>query len=222
MNKRVLIGLLALVVVVIAAGVWFYISGQQINVAGSNTGSAGASTSGGEMPVTDADKFLGKADAPVTLIEYFSLGCPHCKNFHEVNLPKLKAEYIDTGKVRLVFRDFPLDGVALAAAQLTRCVPGEAYFAMVDTLFAQQEVWHVEGGAAQIANIAKGAGYDQAAFDACLKDDPKKQAIIASRGEAETKFKVQATPTMFVNGKKLESAGDYDALKAAIDAALPK
>jgi len=214
MNKGVLVGLLVLVLVAIAAGGWFYFSGQQISVL-----MPGASAGDGPV-VTENDRILGKADAPVTVVEYFSLGCPHCKTFHETGLPKLKAEYIDTGKVRFVFRDFPLDGVALAAAQLTRCVPNEAYFAMTDALFAQQSIWHAENGVPQIAEIAKGAGMDQAAFDACLGDAAKRTAIVESRKEAAEKFKVEATPTMFVNGRKLDSAGDYEALKAAIDAAL--
>jgi protein-disulfide isomerase len=212
MGKRVLAGLAVLVAIVIAAGAYLHFSGQGIGV---------LLPGGGDSPVvTENDKFLGNADAPVTVVEYFSLGCIHCKNFHEVGLPKLKAEYIDTGKVRLVFRDFPLDGPSLAAATLTRCVPGEAYFAMVDVLFAQQDAWHVENGVNVIGEIAKGAGMDKAAFDACIADEKQRGSIIESRKEAAEKFKVEATPTMFVNGRKLESAGDYDALKAAIDAAL--
>jgi protein-disulfide isomerase len=213
MNKGVLVGLAVLVVVVIAIGAWISFANKDISVLLPGGASDGP-------VVTENDRTLGKADAPVTVVEYFSLGCPHCKTFHETGLPKLKAEYIDTGKVRFVFRDFPLDGVALAAAQLTRCVPNEAYFAMTDALFAQQSIWHVENGVPQIAEIAKGAGMDQAAFDACLGDAAKRTAIVESRKEAAEKFKVEATPTMFVNGRKLDSAGDYEALKAAIDAAL--
>lgn len=217
MNKSVLVGLLVLVLVAIGAGGWFYISGQ--NIGGGATAASGQQASGDGPVVTPDDKFIGKADAPVTIVEYFSLGCPHCKNFHENTLPKLKTEYIDTGKARLVFRDFPLDGVAGAAALLTHCVNDLAYFAMVDTVFAQQDVWHVQGGVAQLANIAKSAGLDQAAFDACLADQARKDKITAGQKEAADKFEVEATPTFFVNGKKV-GAGDYDAMKQAIDAAL--
>ena len=94
-------------------------------------------------------------------------------------LPKLKTEYIDTGKVRLVFRDFPLDGLSLAAATVTRCVNDLAYFAMVDTFFAQQQTWYVENGLDQVKTIAKGAGMDEAAFNACIADPARKNAVIA-------------------------------------------
>jgi protein-disulfide isomerase len=164
--------------------------------------------------------YLGKADAPFTIVEYFSLGCPHCKHFHETILPQLKADYLDTGKARIVFRDFPLDGVALAAAQLTRCVSPMAYFAMVDSLFAQQETWHVKDGAPQIANIAKGAGMDQATFDACLGNQPLREKIANGAKEGQEVYKVDATPTFFINGKKLSGVGDYAPFKEAIEAAL--
>ncbi len=217
MNKSVLIGLVVLILAAVGAGGWIYYDKQGISVPGTGGGAAAATDS---LVITADDKFIGKAAAPVTIVEYFSLGCPHCKNFHENTLPKLKADYIDTGKARLVFRDFPLDGVSLAAAALTRCVPGEGYFAMVDTLFAQQEVWHVEGGVDRLATIAKGAGLDQAAFDACISDKARREQIATSRQQAEEKLKVNATPTMIVNGRKLDTAGEYESLKQAVDAAL--
>lgn len=220
MNKSVLVGLLVLVLVAVGAGGWFYISGKNIGSI-SPASTSGSSAEAGDGPVvTPEDKFIGKEGAPVTIVEYFSLGCPHCRNFHENILPKLKTEYIDTGKARLVFRDFPLDGVAFAAASLTHCVNDLAYFAMVDTIFAQQDVWHVQGGVAQLATIAKSAGLDQAAFDACIKDKERNGKIVAAQKEAADTFKVEATPTFFVNGKKIGAGGDYDSMKQAIDAAL--
>lgn len=222
MNKGVLAGLVVLVLIAVGAGGWFYYSGKNVDVATAPTSAAAdQSEKAAEVPAATADdKFIGNADAPVTIVEYFSLGCPHCKRFHEDILPKLKADYIDTGKVRLVFRDFPLDGVSLAAATLTRCVNDLAYFAMIDTLFKQQDVWHVQGGVAQIADIAKSAGMDQAAFDACIANEGIKGKVVASRQDGETKYKVEATPTFFINDRKLSGVGDYESFKATIEAAL--
>jgi protein-disulfide isomerase len=166
------------------------------------------------------DLSIGKADAPVTIVEYASMTCPHCAAFHNTVLPVLKEKYIDTGKVRLVFRDFPLDNVAFAAAMLTRCVNDLAYFAMVDTLFKQQEVWHVQNGIGQVATIAKSAGMDEAAFNACISDQARKAKIVASQKEAADAFKVESTPTFFINDRKLSGVGDYAPFKTTIDAAL--
>lgn len=224
MNKGVLIGLVVVVAAVIGAGGWFAFSSGRIGSTEATSAAApeqSAATGEAPVPAIAADEmFLGNADAPVTIVEYFSLGCPHCKNFHEKIVPQLKTEYLDTGKARLVFRDFPLDGVALAAAQLTRCVSPMAYFAMVDTLFAQQSTWHVKDGVAQIAGIAKGAGMDQAAFDACLANQAVRDKIVASTQEGADVYKVEATPTVLVNGKKIGNTGDYAEVKAAVEAAL--
>lgn len=220
MNKGVLVGLVVLVLVAVGAGGWFYMSGKDVG-AGSASNAAGASTKAEAVPEVAADdKVLGNADAPVTIVEYFSLGCPHCKHFHEDILPKLKADYIDTGKARLVYRDFPLDNVSYAAALLTRCVNDLAYFPMVDTLFQQQETWHVEGGVEQVKSIAKTAGIDDAAFDACLNDQAKKDKINAIQKEAVDKLKVNSTPTFFINDQVMAGAGEYEPFKQTIEAAL--
>jgi protein-disulfide isomerase len=222
MNKSVLVGLVVLVLVAVGAGGWFYLSSKDIGAPAQNASAAAdVSEKAAAVPVVAADeKFIGKADAPVTIVEYFSLGCPHCKNFHENILPKLKTDYIDTGKARLVFRDFPLDNVAFAAALLTRCVNDLAYFAMVDTLFGQQEAWHVQNGIGQVATIAKSAGMDEAAFSACINDQARKDKIVAMQKEAADTFKVESTPTFFINDRKLSGVSEYDAFKGTIEAAL--
>ena len=222
MNKSVLAGLVVAIVIAVGVGGWIYYKGQGIGASAPNSELDASETSPAVPTVKDGEKVLGEATAPVTVVEYFSLGCPHCRKFHEAILPKLKTDYIDTGKVRLVFRDFPLDGVSLAAATLTRCVNDLAYFAMVDTLFARQDTWHVQDGVGQVANIAKNAGMDQAAFDACINDPAKKDAVIASRTEAEGTYKVDSTPTFFINDRVLKGVSEYDAFKATIDGALAR
>lgn len=221
MNKSVLIGLIVLVLVAVGAGGWFYMSSRNIGAGGATAAADDPSEKAPAVPtVTADDKFIGNADAPVTIVEYFSLGCIHCKNFHETILPQLKKDYIDTGKARLVFRDFPLDGLSLAAATVTRCVNDLAYFPMVDTFFEQQKTWYVENGLDQIRAIAKGTGMDDAAFDACLNNQAVKDKIIASRQEAENTFKVNSTPTFFINDRVLTGVGEYAPFKATIDNAL--
>ena len=222
MNKSVLVGLIVAIVIAVGVGGWIYYSGQGIGASAPNSELDVSAPAPAVPDVKEGDKVLGKPDAPVTIVEYFSLGCPHCRNFHETILPKLKADYIDTGKARMVFRDFPLDGVSLAAATLTRCVNDLAYFAMVDTLFQQQDSWHVQDGIGQVANIAKSAGMDQAAFDACISDPARKDPVIASRQEGETKFKIDSTPTFFINDRVLKGVSEYEAFKATIDGALAR
>jgi protein-disulfide isomerase len=223
MNRAVLAGLVVAIVIAVGAGIWIGRDELGIGAASLPNAELDASEPAPAVPaVAEGDKVLGNADAPVTIVEYFSLGCIHCKNFHETILPKLKTDYIDTGKVRLVFRDFPLDGISFGAALMTRCVNDLAYFAMVDTLFKQQETWHVDNGMGQLANIVKGAGMDQAALDACLNNQANKDKIVALQKEATDTLKVNSTPTFFINDRVLSGVSEYEAFKATIDGALAR
>ena len=222
MNKSVLVGLIVAIVIAVGVGGWVYYSGQGIGASAPNSELDQSEPAPAVPAVAEGDKILGNADAPVTIVEYFSLGCIHCKNFHETILPKLKTDYIDTGKVRLVFRDFPLDGISFGAALMTRCVNDLAYFAMVDTLFKQQETWHVDNGMGQLANIVKGAGMDQAAVDACLNNQANKDKIVALQKEATDTLKVNSTPTFFINDRVLTGVSEYEAFKATVDGALAR
>jgi protein-disulfide isomerase len=222
MNKSVLVGLVVAIVIAVGVGGWIYLQQADIGASAPNSELDVSEPAPAVPEVAEDDKVLGEADAPVTIVEYFSLGCPHCKNFHETILPKLKTDYIDTGKVRMVFRDFPLDGVSYGAALLTRCVNDLAYFAMVDTLFQQQDVWHVQNGVGQVANIAKSAGMDEAAFNACINDPARKDKIKAMQDEAVNTLKINSTPTFFINDRVLTGVSEYEAFKATIDGALAR
>ena len=149
---------------------------------------------------------IGTDSAPITVIEYASMTCPHCAHFSETTFPELKKRYIDTGKVRFIFREFPLDRLAFAGFLLARCVPSDKYFPMIETLFAQQRDWVVQSPLQPMRAIAKQAGVSQEAFDACLEDHKLIEGIEKVRSQAADKFGVNSTPTFFVNGKRLAGA----------------
>jgi protein-disulfide isomerase len=175
-----------------------------------------------EPQVTADDRILGKADAPVTIIEYASLTCPHCAAFEKEILPKIKTEWIDTGKAKLVFRDFPLDGSALKAAIVARCAPPERFYGFIGVLFAQQGSWGISPDPIPgITRIAKLGGMSEDQVQACLKDDALQNKILAGRLAGEQQYLVESTPTFFINGKKVVGAKEEDIL-AAIKSAAPK
>ena len=148
------------------------------------------------------DKVEGRADAPVTIIEYASMTCPHCAKFHTTVYPTLKSRYIDTGKVRFIFREFPLDPLAAAGSMLARCAGGDdKYFAMIDALFQQQKEWVVQKPLEPLLAIAKQAGFTQDSFNSCLADQKILDGIEQVRRRAAEKLGVNSTPTFFVNGK---------------------
>jgi len=148
------------------------------------------------------DKVLGADNAPVTIVEYASVTCPHCATFHQQTYPTLKSKYIDTGKVRLIFREFPTQPapVAIAGFMLARCA-GDKYYPMLDAIFDQQKSW-AQDPYQGFLRIARQAGFTQEAFETCLKDSNLAEQIqqVAQRGNTE--FKVESTPTFFINGKR--------------------
>jgi protein-disulfide isomerase len=166
------------------------------------------------------DLVLGKADAPVTIIEYASMTCPHCANFHKTTYPALKTKYIDTGKVKFIFREFPLDDLAAAASMLARCAGGEKGIAMIDVLFASQEKWAVREPIPVLRQISKQAGFTEKTFDECLKDQTLYNNIMAIRERGSKEYKVESTPTLFINGKMLKGGATIEELEKAIEPLL--
>jgi protein-disulfide isomerase len=174
------------------------------------------------VPPPLGDRALGKDDAPVTIVEYASMTCPHCAHFAETTFPELKKRYIDTGKVRFIFREFPLDSLAAGAAMLARCADKDKYYPLIETLFQTQKNWVVEKPIPALMALAKQAGFTEASFNACLSDQKMLDEMQAEQKRASEKFGVNSTPTLFVNGKKQVGGVSIEDLAKVIDPLLPK
>jgi protein-disulfide isomerase len=166
------------------------------------------------------DKTIGNDKAPVTIIEYASVTCPHCAVFHKEVYPALKTKYIDTGKVRLVFREFPTSpaNAAIAGFMLARC-SGDKYFPLVDAMFEQQQTW-VGNPYQGLLNIARQAGITQDAFETCLKDRKLAGDITDVARRGVEKFGVESTPTFFINGVKIVGTRPLAEFEKTIEAQL--
>jgi protein-disulfide isomerase len=159
---------------------------------------------------------VGNADAPVTIVEYASMTCGHCASFHNTVYPALKAKYIDTGKVRLIMREFPLDDRATGAAMLARCTGEGRTFPLISALFARQEQWAFvakDSFMPELSKFARQAGFTEDSMRQCLTDQVLMENILSARKRAVDEFGVSSTPTFFINGKKLSggnSLEDFD------------
>lgn len=171
------------------------------------------------------DFFLGSADATVKIVEYASFTCPHCADFHAQNMPKLKSEYIDTGKVQFTMREFYRNRFDLWAGMMARCGGEMKYFYVNDLLFDRQQEWAATDDPntiiANLKTIARTAGMDDAAVDACLKDKVVAEAMVARFNTNAEADAVEGTPTIFINGTRYSNMA-YADLKAIIDAELAK
>jgi protein-disulfide isomerase len=166
------------------------------------------------------EKSLGPADAKVTVVEYASMSCPHCGAFDRDTFDQFRLKYIDSGKVRFIFREFPLNAPAFAVAMIARCAPADRFFDLVHTYLRSQDKWLIQGDVkAAMLDIAKGFGFTEQTFDACLANQALFKAIsdVRDRGSA---FGVQATPTFFINGKKVQGALTLEELDKEIEPLL--
>ena len=163
------------------------------------------------------EQSLGKEDAPVTVIEYASMTCSHCATFHIRTYPELKKRYIETGKVRYILREFPLDPLAAGAFMLARCAGKDKYFPLVETLFQKQQEWVVNPPIPPLLALAKQAGFTEQTFNACLSDQKMLDGVQAVRDRGSQKFGVESTPTFFINGKKFSGAMTIEDMAKAID-----
>jgi protein-disulfide isomerase len=170
----------------------------------------------------DGDVVLGSDKAPVTVIEYASMTCPHCAHFSTTTFPELKQRYIDTGKVRFIMREFPLDTLAASGFMLARCAgnDNDKYMAIVETLFARQSDWIVREPLPPLKSIAKQFGLTEDSFKQCLSNQKLLDDIQGVRDRAANKLGVGSTPTFFINGKKLVGDVSIDAMAKEIDSYL--
>ena len=201
-NLWILVGL-AILLMVGGVLVWREWSSAPV----SAQAAAAGQTENLPMELADNDKVLGSAEAPITIIEYASLTCPHCASFHAKTLPTVKSDWIDTGQAKLVYRDFPLDGAALAAAAIAHCAPSDRYFAMLGLFFERQKEWAVEDAwRERLTQLAGVAGMDKAAVDSCLADEARKNEIVKRAEEGQAKYAIDATPSFVINGRKVSGA----------------
>ncbi len=167
------------------------------------------------------ERVEGKADARVTIVEYASLTCPHCGHFWRDAHAHLKKTYIDTGKVRFIFRPFVLNPLDLAANVLTFCQPEDKYFGLIDVFFTEQEKWaYTNDPLASLTAMAKQIGFTEEAFKACLSNKELADKLIADREKASKDFGVDSTPTFFINGVKVSGAMSPEELDKKLEPLL--
>ena len=174
-------------------------------------------------PVSLPDMAIGPANAPVTITELASMTCPHCAAFNETVFPKIKSEYIDTGKIRYIFREFPLDIKAAAGSMLSRCIAKDdasKYFTVTDMLFRQQSDWVMKNTTETLTRIGKQAGLSQQQVEDCLKDQALLDKIAADQKYAAEVLKVDSTPTFFINGEKIKGETSFEEFDKKIKSLL--
>jgi protein-disulfide isomerase len=225
MNKNVrTYGIVAVVVIALGVGAWLLFAPSESPLAGLG----GAQTT----EIKPTDMVHGSPSAPVTIIEYASMTCPHCAAFQKDVVPLITKDYIDTGKVKMVFREYPLDGAARMASAVARCFSGDQFFSFIDLLFANQMNWIkdfdnnqqitrediVEG----LAQMARQAGMPREKVESCAADMNNLALVDANWMEGQTRYNVNSTPTFIINGVTHSGEMPYDEVKKIIDPLLAK
>jgi protein-disulfide isomerase len=174
------------------------------------------------MPLHDDDRILGAADAPITMLEYSSLTCPHCATFHRESLPQIREKWVAEGKLRLVYRHFPTDGLALRAATLSNCIQGERFFPFLDLLFKNQDKWKRAPEPLKIlGQYARLAGLSQERVDSCMADQEGMNSVLEQAQEGRTVYGVESTPTFVINGEKAVGALAFAAFESIFRKTVP-
>lgn len=185
----------------------------------ASTGHAAVDIAALHVPPAEGEMAMGPETAKVVVVEYASASCPHCADFYKETFPALKKDYIDTGKIRFIFREFPHNDVAVAAFMLARCAPKEKYFPMIDMFFMQQDSW-LQAPLEGLQKIAQLAGMTKESFDACLKNQEVAKGILAVREKASNEFGVTGVPTFFINGEIMKGELSIEEFRKKIDPLL--
>ena len=175
------------------------------------------------LEIKDNDFVIGDKDAPITIIEYASMSCTHCASFHNNTLNDLKTEYIDTGKVRFVFRDFPFNYPALLGSMMMRCIPNEVRYDYMNALYLLQKSWVVRENATtmqELYKIMQSGGMTKNEFDACYSDEQLENEILEGVIAAQKEFNIRSTPSFLVNGKLIEGNKSIKEFRQIIDKIL--
>lgn len=206
------------VTAVAAVAVYLNFNGTEPSIKPAEASPAGNLT----VEVMPDERIMGNADAPVTIVEYASLTCPHCAAFHTQELPKIKEQLLETGKARLVFRDFPLDQLALKAATLVRCAQPLQREPFLTLLFQTQQTWvKSQDPVAALDRIGRSVGMSSAAVQQCLDDQDVVDAVIAQRLEGEQKYNINSTPSFIIGGKLYSGVIEADRMAELVESLTP-
>jgi protein-disulfide isomerase len=195
------------------------------NASASDTETRISTEAQGPAPeIAMGDMMQGNPNSPVTVIEYASMTCSHCAGFHKHTYPRLKENYIDTGKINFVFREFPLDAYALEASIMARCAGEDRYFEIVHEVFERQEEWILASSPSKIRNRLRGIGEDlgitESMYKTCQDDEALQKRIAAKAAEGRTRYDVNGTPAIVVNGQLVEGGANYNNLARHIEGLL--
>ena len=163
---------------------------------------------------------IGDNDAPVTIIEYASMTCSHCADFHTETYPALKEDYIEKGEVKFIFREFPLDKLSMATSMLARCVDNSISLAFIEILFQRRNKWYSDNAIAELKSLSKQAGLSSEDFDQCLNDQELLDQLIMQKEDAVKEFQINSTPSFIINGKVISGNKPYSYFKSEIERIL--